>query len=65
MNRINEINEEHHSMIEDCAIRESRLSEWEASFIESITEQLENEKSLTEKQTDVLNNIWEKVTKKG
>jgi hypothetical protein len=62
---MNEINEEHYSMVEDCTARESRLSEWEAGFIESITEALHNGKSLTERQEEILNSIWEKVTQKG
>ena len=52
-------------MIDDCSDRESQMSEWECDFIESIDEQLYDTKSLSTKQIDVLNRIWEKVTKRG
>ena len=52
-------------MIEDCIDRESRLSEWESIFIESIEEHLQTRKELSEKQEIILEKIWNKVTKKG
>ena len=52
-------------MISDCEARESRLSEWEAGFIDSINKQVEKDRSLTEKQDETLNRIWEKVTENG
>jgi hypothetical protein len=48
-------------MIEDCEKRESKLSNWEASFIDSIVMQLSKGSSLSEKQEETLCNIWEKV----
>ena len=52
-------------MISDCEARESRLSEWEAGFIDSISKQVEKGRSLTDKQDETLNRIWEKVTENG
>jgi hypothetical protein len=46
-------------MIEDCINREDKLSEWEASFIDSINGK---HKELSPKQRDKLDAIWEKVT---
>jgi hypothetical protein len=50
--------EEISQMIEDCEKRQSKLSEWEQDFIQSISEK----DSLTEKQIGILEKIWEKVT---
>ena len=52
-------------LIEDCEDRESRLSEWEAGFIQSIREQISRGKHLTSKQQETLTRVWEKVTTRG
>ena len=57
--------DDYRTMIDDCSDRESQMSEWECGFIESLDEQLYDTKSLSTKQIDVLNRIWEKVTKRG
>lgn len=57
--------EEALQMIADCESRESRLSEWEAGFIDSISKQIERGRTLTEKQDETLNRIWDKVTEDG
>ncbi|KKL19927.1 hypothetical protein LCGC14_2460580 [marine sediment metagenome] len=49
-------------MIEDCLQRESKLSEWEAEFIDSIDSQLRGEGSLTQKQQEMLERIWDRIT---
>lgn len=49
-------------MIEDCENRESKLSEWEQGFIESISVQLGRGGSLTSKQKDKLEAIWNRIT---
>lgn len=49
-------------MVYDCVQRESKLSDWERTFIDSISNRLEGGLSLTPKQSDTLNSIWEKVT---
>lgn len=54
--------EEWPDMIEDCQQRESKLSDWERSFIDSIEQQLARGGTLTEKQREQLDCIWEKVT---
>lgn len=52
-------------LIEDCENRESRLTDWDRSFLDSIKRQIENGRSLSVKQSDMLNTIWERVTAKG
>jgi len=49
-------------MIEDCEKRSEKLSDWESGFIDSIDVQLGKGRTLTPKQYDVLERIWEKVT---
>jgi hypothetical protein len=49
-------------LIEDCMNRESKLTQWEANFIQSISEQLKRKPSLSQKQTEILKKIWERVT---
>jgi hypothetical protein len=57
--------DEYLSMIDDCEKRESRLSDWEQTFIESLTEQLEKGRVLSIKQIERLDQIWERATKNG
>lgn len=56
---------EYLQQITDCEARESRLSEWDCTFLDSIKKQLERGIALTIKQTDKLDEVWEKATKKG
>lgn len=49
-------------MITDCMKRESKLSEWEKTFLDSIDAQLGRGHSLTAKQIETLDKIWERVT---
>lgn len=56
---------EHLTLIEDCEARESRLSEWDASFLDSIKRQIESSRALTPKQSDKLDEIWERATARG
>ena len=56
--------DEHLQMVADCEARESRLSEWEAGFIDSIRRQLERGRALTERQNESLAKIWEKATER-
>jgi hypothetical protein len=55
--------EEYLDMIEDCEKRQSKLSEWEEGFIQSLREWIEAGKVPTPKQTEKLDNIWDRVTK--
>lgn len=50
------------SMISDCQERESKLSDWEVKFIDSISAQIGSGGALTEKQDEKLTAIWERVT---
>lgn len=52
-------------MIEDCEKRESRLSNWDANFIDSIGRQLAEGRSLTLNQSNTLDEIWERATARG
>lgn len=56
---------EYLQLIEDCEARESRLSEWDAQFIESIKRQLGEARHLSPKQIAKLDEIWERATAKG
>lgn len=49
-------------MIEDCEARDSKLSEWEQQFIDSIGRQLAKNGSLSPKQQERLEAIWERIT---
>lgn len=52
-------------LIEDCEARESRLSDWDGQFLDSLRRQLEAGRTLSEKQDAKLNEIWERATAKG
>ena len=52
-------------MIDDCEARESRLSDWEREFIASISEQIGKGRTLTPKQAETLERVWDETTKRG
>ena len=52
------MSDEQLQMIEDCEKRESKLSRWEYEFIVDISDN----GSLTKKQSEKLEAIWERVT---
>lgn len=59
---------EHLQMIEDCEARESRLTEWDVQFLDSIKNRLEQGRSLTTGptgQAEKLDEIWERATAHG
>lgn len=56
---------EYTQLIEDCEKRESRLSEWDREFIDSIKKRLANGAQLTPKQIEKLDEIWERATARG
>ena len=56
------MNDEHRTMVEDCEKRESRLSDWERGFIDSISDSLSEGRTLTPRQAETLDAIWERVT---
>jgi hypothetical protein len=49
-------------LVGDIVIRQDKLSDWEINFIGSCCERLENNKLLTDKQAQIVNEIWERVT---
>ena len=55
------MNADQQQMIEDCENRDTQLTEWEQSFIDSIGRQ----EALTQKQAETLDKIWEMVTENG
>jgi len=57
--------DEYQTMINDCKKRESRLSDWDTGFIDSVSKQLERNKPLSKKQIEKLEQIWERATKNG
>lgn len=54
--------EEIQQMLDDCEAREFRLTEWEIGFIDSISDQFAKKGSLSEKQDERLESIWNRVT---
>jgi hypothetical protein len=56
---------EYLQLIEDCEHRESRCSDWDKQFLDSIKNRLAQGIHLTSKQTEKLDEIWERVTAKG
>lgn len=49
-------------MIADCINRESKLTDWERSFIDSLNSQVEKGYRLSVTQVHRLTEIWEKIT---
>ena len=68
-NEKNEMNDagddDYAQLIEDCEYRESRLSDWDRGFIDSVKKQLESNRPLSRKQSELLDEIWEKATAAG
>ena len=54
--------EDQRTLINDCLNRISKLTDWESRFVANLRIRLEANKPLTEKQDELLNEIWEKVT---
>jgi len=52
-------------LIDDCEKRESRLTEWEREFLDSVRTRIEGGTPLTPKQSETLDSIWERVTSRG
>lgn len=52
-------------MIADCRKRDHMLSAWDADFLDSIENRLNEARTLTPKQIETLDGIWEKATSKG
>lgn len=54
--------EDHQQMVQDCENRESKLTDWERTFIDYISAQLADGRRLSEKQAERLDEIWERLT---
>jgi hypothetical protein len=48
-------------MLADCEARESKLTQWEIDFIQSLSDQF-SERALSDRQINKLEAIWERVT---
>lgn len=56
---------EHLQLVEDCEARESRMTDWERTFIDDIGRKVARGLGLTEREAARLNEVWERVTAKG
>jgi hypothetical protein len=56
---------EYAQLLEDCEKRSERLSDWEASFIDSLGRQIADGRRPSQKQIDTLETIWERATARG
>lgn len=57
--------DEYRTLINDCRKRDTKISSWEADFLDSISERLDDNRPLTAKQVETLDNIWNKATRNG
>ena len=57
--------DEYQTMLEDCRKRDHMLSAWDADFLDSIESRLSGNNTLTAKQIEKLEEIWNKATSKG
>lgn len=56
--------QEYISMIEDCMDNDSRLTDWERKFLDSLLDRLDgDDQYLTTGQIEKLEQIYEKVTR--
>ena len=58
-------NQEILQMINDCFDREEQLSDWERGFMSTCLDMADKNIMLSEKQLEILNRTWEKVTDNG
>ncbi len=52
-------------LLEDCEHREERLNSWEHDFLVSVRAQVEAGRSLSKKQLEQLDELWERATARG
>jgi hypothetical protein len=57
--------DEYLRQIDDCERRESRLTDWERTFLDSLRMQLENGRPISAKQIECLDKAWERATARG
>lgn len=56
---------EYFTMLDDCEKRESRLTDWERGFVDSLRSQIERDRRPSARQIETLDNIWERATANG
>lgn len=57
--------DEYLTLLDDCEKRESRLSDWERDFVDSLRHQINTGRRPSDKQAARLDDIWEKATAQG
>lgn len=57
--------DEYITLLDDCEKREERLNYWERAFVDSLRRQIEEGRRPTPKQIEVLDETWERATKRG
>lgn len=57
--------DEYLTLLSDCEQRESRLTDWERHFVDSLRRQIEQDRRPNTKQIDTLDGIWERATAHG
>ena len=60
-----DLSSEYVQQIEDCKKRGAKMTYWETNFIDSLSKQIADGKAPSQKRVDILDRIWEKVTKHG
>jgi hypothetical protein len=55
--------DEYTAMISDCIESDDKLNDWERTFLDSLSAHLGAGRTLTEKQLDKLNDLWERISK--
>lgn len=56
---------EYLQLIEDCEHRESRLSDWDRQFLDSLKRQIADGWEPSGKQLAKLDDIWDRATARG
>jgi hypothetical protein len=57
--------DEYVMMLEDCEKRESRLTDWERGFVDSLQNQIASGRRPSPKQVETLDDIWGRATARG
>lgn len=56
---------EYITLLDDCEARESRLTEWEAGFVDSLRSQIEAGRRPSARQIETLDDVWGRATARG
>ena len=56
---------EYTTLLDDCASREERLTDWERGFVDSLSKQIADGRRPSPKQVETLDNVWERATARG